>query len=178
MTDAFITIKPGRVTQTEGDFCTVPGVYQVGLVEISDPFEFTPKTGVNAGKPQQRIAWLFAVEGGDHDGELIEHRTSTATGPKSAMFGLLTALFGGQAPPIGAKLNKPDLIGRSALMTLVQNGEYLNVDNISALPVQMQQQRFAQATGAPTQGTPVQPPPPAAPVAPADAAQAADALPF
>lgn len=154
MSDAFITIKAGRVTQTEGTTCTTPGVYQVGLVEISDPYDFTPQTGINAGKLQHRIAWLFAVEGGDHDGELIEHRTSTATGPKSGMYGLLTALFNGTPPPIGTKLEKNQLVGRSVLMTLAQEGEYLNVTNVSALPPQMQSQRFAQATGAPTSGTP------------------------
>lgn len=162
MSDAFITIKAGRVTQTEGTICTSPGLYQAVLVEISDPFEFTPQTGVNAGKLQHRIAWLFAVEGGDHDGELIEHRTSTATGPKSAMYGLLTALFMGTPPPIGTKLEKRDMIGRSVVINLVQQGEYLNVQNISPLMPQQAQQRFAQATGTPTQGTPVQPQQPVA----------------
>ena len=28
-----------------------------GLVEISDPYDFTPQTGINAGKLQHRIAW-------------------------------------------------------------------------------------------------------------------------
>lgn len=159
---SFIEIKPGRRTQTEGDFCTVPGVYQAGLVEITDPYDFTPQSGPQAGVPSQRIDWLFAIEGGDHDGQLIGHRTSTATGPRSGMYGLLTALFNGTPPPIGTKLDKKDLIGRSVLLTLVQNGEYLNVDTISALPAGMQQQRFAQATGAPTQGTPPPPQPVAA----------------
>lgn len=167
MTDAFIEIKPGRRTTTEGQPMTAPGVYQAGLVEITDPYKFTPKSGVNAGVEQDRIMWLFAVEGGEHDGKLVEYPTTTATGPRSNMYGLLTALFGGTPPPIGTKLNKDQLIGRSLLMTLAQNGEWLNVTNLSALPVSMQQQRFAQATGAPTQGTPVEPPPPvAAPAAP------------
>lgn len=155
MTDAFIEIKPGRRTSTEGEFCSTPGVYQMGLVEISDPFEFTPQSGINAGKPQQRIEWLFAVEGGEQDGRLVTHRTSTATGPKSGMYGLLTALFNGTPPPMGTKLNKSDMVGRSVLITLAQDGEYLNVKTISALPTNQQQARFAQATGAPTQGTPV-----------------------
>lgn len=155
MTDAFITITPGRRTQTEGDFLTTPGVYQVGLVEITDPYDFTPKTGPKAGIPQQRITWLFAVEGGQFDGHLVEYHTSMATSSKSKMYGLLAALHGGSPPAIGQQFAKQDLIGRSALMTLSQNGEYLDVANLSALPASMQQQRFAQATGAPTQGTPV-----------------------
>ncbi|MBX3031897.1 MAG: hypothetical protein KF809_17255 [Chloroflexi bacterium] len=177
---SFIEIKPGRVSKTEGEFFTGPaGVHQVGLVEITDPYKFTPKSGPNAGVEQDRIMWVFAIEdGGEHDGKLVEYPTSTATGPKSNMYGLLTALFGGIAPPIGTKLEKEQLIGRSCLATFTQNGEYLNVTNLSALPASMLQQRFAQQTGTPTQGTPVAAPEPAIVAAGAPAAPAGDNLPF
>lgn len=132
--DFFIEIRPGRRTQTEGEYLTEPGVYQAGLVEVSDPWTFVPKAGFNAGEEVTRISWVFAVEDDDaHDGQLIEYLTSAATGPKSNMYALLTALFGGKAPPVGTKLEKRQLIGRSVQLTLAYNGDYLNVTNVAAI---------------------------------------------
>jgi hypothetical protein len=131
MTDTFLEIKPGRRTETEGDFMTSEGVYEAILVEITDPYPFTPKTGPAAGVEGERIDWLFAITSDDeHDGHLITHRTSVATGPRSGINALLTALFGGKAPPIGTKLKKDQLLGRSAVLTLQYAGEYLNITNI------------------------------------------------
>ncbi len=127
----FLEIKPGRRTTTEGEFMTSEGVYQALLVEVTDPYEFTPKAGFNAGETVERIDWLFAIDSDDeNDGKLITHRTSTATGPRSGINALLTALFGGKAPPVGTKLEKDQVVGRSAVLTLQYAGEYLNITNI------------------------------------------------
>lgn len=127
----FLEIKPGRRTETEGTWMTNEGVYAAILVEITDPYRFTPSTGFNAGEEQTRIDWLFAIDSTDeYDGHLITYRTSQATGPRSAINALLTALFGGKAPPIGTKLEKEQMLGRSAVLTLEYNGQYLNITNI------------------------------------------------
>ncbi len=131
---AFIEIRPGRRYETDGEPLLSEGVFKAGLVEITDPYTFTPQTGFNAGEEQTRISWVFAVESDDDDdGKLIEQRTSTATGPRSGINTILTALFGGKAPPIGTKLEKDQLIGRSLQLTTARNGEYLNITNIAPI---------------------------------------------
>jgi hypothetical protein len=107
------------------------GVFEAILVEVTDPYPFTPKTGPAAGVEGERIDWLFAITSDDeNDGHLITHRTSVATGPRSGINELLTALFGGKAPPIGTNLEKDQMTGRSVVLTLQYAGEYLNITNI------------------------------------------------
>lgn len=137
-----------EVTQSGPD---IPdGVYPVTLVDIKGPKTVTAQRGVNAGKDIQLLDWEFAVDDGPHDGVVIQATTSVASGPRSKMYGFLTALFNGVAPAIGAKYEKGDLAGRRALATIKKDPEgWLRIENLGAMPVSMQQQKLAKATGAP-----------------------------
>lgn len=123
---AFIT-----VTQGASSIQIDPGVYSVTLTDISDPRTVTAQRGPNAGREINLIDWSFALE----DGTVIDASTSTASGPKSKMYAFLTALFGGQAPPVGTQLEKEQLIGRMALATItIDEGGWPRIVNLGALP--------------------------------------------
>lgn len=123
---AFITVSQGRPNVD-----IQPGVYPVTLVEISDPREVVAQRGPRAGETVSLIDWTFALDNGVE----IEASTSTASGPRSKMFAFLTALFGGQAPPIGTQLEKEHLIGRQALATIqMDESGWPRIMNLGAIP--------------------------------------------
>lgn len=169
MGDNFIEIK-----QSGPD---VPdGVYPMVLVDIkgdpehpNQPRHVVPDKGPNAGTDLYFWDWAFRINiPGDHPlnaTEPFEYGTSTKTGPRSKMYGLLTALLNGAKPAMGMQFSKEDLIGRQVHAT-VQHDEagYCEIVSFSAIPAHLQQQAFAAQTGAPTQGTPVAPPAAAAPI--------------
>ncbi len=74
MTDDIITISAGAPASD-----LTPGVYEVTLVDISEPRTIFPQTGPNAGKEVQLRDWTFALE----DGTEVTGSASTASGPKS-----------------------------------------------------------------------------------------------
>lgn len=126
----FITVRPGGPPPEED---VEDGVYPVVLVELKDP-----RTIVTERHPAGTdiIEWVFAIddEAGDR---VISGVTSPASGPKSKMFGWLTALLGGRAPEIGAEYNKQDLIGRRALATIQHNDAgYPRIQSLTAIPRQ------------------------------------------
>lgn len=169
----FITVKAGGPEIADG-------VYPVILTAISDPRTVTATRGPKAGEDVDLIDWTFAIDapGSSYDGLEIPVSTSTRSGPKSKMYAFLTALFNGVAQPVGAGFEKDQLIGRQALATIAKNDAgWPEITNLGAVPLQMQQQRFAQATGTPV--APQAPAPVAAtPTAPTAAAPTADNLPF
>jgi hypothetical protein len=139
-----------EITQSGPD---IPdGVYPVTLVDIKGPKTVTAQRGPKAGQDIQLLDWQFAVDDGPHDGVVIEVSTSLASGPRSKMYGFLTALFNGVAPNIGAAFEKPQLVGRRALATIKKDEQgWLRIENLGAMPLSMQQQKLAQTTGAPVQ---------------------------
>lgn len=177
MTDTFITVSRGGPS---ADNDIPDGVYPLQLTEISDPRTVNATRGPNAGKTIDLIDWIWTVDwpGTPLDGRPVESSTSTASGPKSKMYAYLTALFNGTPPPVGTKLRKEDLVGRHVLGTVNHDEDgWVRLANVSALPPQMLQGQFAQATGTPAaqpQPTPVPPAVAAAPVA----APAQSDLPF
>jgi hypothetical protein len=156
------------------------GVYPVTLVDIKGPKTVTAQRGPKAGQDIELLDWQFAVDDGPHDGVLIEVSTSLASGPRSKMYAFLTALFNGVAPQIGAGFEKTDLCGRRALATVKKDeGGWLRIENLGAMPVQMQQAKLAQVTGAPVMPTGAPAPAAATSAREAVAAGAAtDDLPF
>jgi hypothetical protein len=138
-----------EVTQSGPD---IPdGVYPVTLVDIKGPKTVTAQRGPKAGQEIDLLDWDFAIDDGPHDGVVIQATTSTASGPRSKMYGYLTALFNGVAPTIGTKFEKPELVGRRALATVKKDEQgWLRIENLGAMPVSMQQARLARDTGAPT----------------------------
>lgn len=171
-----ITVSQGA---PEGMFQGQDGVYPVTLVEIKGPKTVTAQRGPKAGQDIQLLDWVFAIDDGDYDGQLIEASTSTASGPKSKMYSFLTALFGGKAPAIGAQFEGPDLYGRRALATIRRDadGGWPRLENLGAMPASMLQNGFAKATGTPTRGTPPVRPD-VAPLNLAPSQASADELPF
>lgn len=153
------------ITVNKGGPEIAPGVYPVALVKLEGPKRVTAQRGPNAGQEIDLFDWTFSILGGDYDGQEIEATTSTASGPKSKMFGFLTALLGGRPPAVGSSFEATDLISKIALATVsVTEGGWPRVDNLGAMPAQMLAQHTA--------GTPVTAPVGVAP-APAPAAAAA-----
>lgn len=141
------------------------GVYALQLSEIrGDP-----------DQPDKPRAWRDPVKNRDvyfwdwvfhtDDGTELSYGTSTSTGPRSKLFGLLTALLGGRAPRINESYDFNQLIGRMVLGTIQrQESGFVEIVSFSAIPVQKAQQNFAQQTGAAVQ--PQGAPAPAAPASP------------
>ena len=163
------------VTVTSGAPDIADGVYPVVLVEIKgdlnnpeNPKVVTAQRGPNAGQDIELWDWHFAVNTGPgQPGDSVElsESTSTASGPRSKMYAYLTALRNGVPPAIGENIQFESLYGRQALATIRKDESgWPRIVNLGAMPTTMQQQQFAQATGAPVQ-------PPGAP-APAAAAPA------
>jgi len=126
------------------------GVYPVTLVDIKGPKTVTAQRGPKAGQDIDLLDWEFAVDDGPHEGVVISATTSTASGPRSKMYAYLTALFNGVAPAIGAKFEKTDLNGRRALATIKKDdGGWLRIENLGAMPASMLGARVAAMAGAP-----------------------------
>ena len=98
MTDDIITISAGAPASD-----LTPGVYEVTLLDISEPRTIYPQTGPNAGKEVQLRDWTFALE----DGTEVTGSACTASGPKSKTFAWLTALLGGTPPAVGPSTPSP-----------------------------------------------------------------------
>lgn len=153
------------------------GVYPVILSDIVGPRTVTAQRGPKAGQDIDLLDWKFVIESGEYENVEIEASTSTASGPRSKMYAFLTALFGGKAPPVGTKLEKNQIVGRSALATLQKDEEgWLRIVNLGALPTNHYQQPAAQAAAA----APAPEPAPAAAATSArqQVAQGASDLPF
>ncbi len=126
MAEDMITISAGAAPSD-----IEPGVYEVTLVEISEPRTIFPQSGPNAGKEVQLRDWTFALE----DGSTVTGSASTASGPKSKTFAWLTALLGGTPPVVGQAYPRSQLIGREALATIaVDDGGWPKIANLSARP--------------------------------------------
>lgn len=175
MTEPFVTIRSGGPDIPDG-------VYPVVLTAISDPRTVTAQRGPKTGQEVDLIDWTFAIDapGNPYDSLEVNVSSSTASGPKSKMYAFLTALFNGVAPSVGTQLTKDQLIGRQALATIQKDEEgWLRITTLAGIPVSMQQQRFAAATGAPVASPPaVNAVPAQAPVAAAATPPAGDQLPF
>ncbi len=86
---ALITVSQGK---REGAFGGPDGAYQATLVAIEGP---RPATNSRTGEEFSLLDWVFAIEGAPDDACLVWASTSVASGPKSKMYGYLTALLGG-----------------------------------------------------------------------------------
>lgn len=179
------------ITVTQGGIDIPDGVYPVTLVEIKGPKTVTAQRGPKAGQEVDLLDWVFAIDEGPYEDTTIEASTTTASGPKSKMFGYLTALQGGKAPDIGASFEAVDLCGRRALATIRKDDSgWCRIENLGAMPASMLAAGVARATGAPLKGLPPVQSPAARPAAPAQrpaaqplrqavaAGQPADELPF
>ena len=161
MTDDIITISAGAPASD-----LTPGVYEVTLLDISEPRTIYPQSGPNAGKEVQLRDWTFALD----NGEEVRGSASTASGPKSKTYLWLTALLGGTPPVVGQSYPKSQLVGRLALATIsIDAGGWAKIDNLSAMP------RQAAPAAAPVAAAPVAAPSRPAAVQPA---VADDQLPF
>jgi hypothetical protein len=160
---ALITVSQGK---REGAFGGPDGAYAATLVAIEGP---RPATNSRTGEEFELMDWVFAIDGAPDDACLVWASTSVASGPKSKMYGYLTALLGGRAPAVGQAFEASDLVGRMALVTIRRDEDgWTKVENVSALPTRYQ----AQPAPAVVQPTPVIQPAPA-PAQPATASASA-----
>lgn len=176
----FITVNRGG-PEIPAEF--VPGAYILVLTDITGPKTVTAQRGPKAGQDIDLLDWKFEIFDGPFAGLVVESSTSLASGPKSKIYSYLTALLG-RPPATGQGFEKQDLVSQLALGTIsIDDGGYLRIDNLSAMPATMLGQKVAEATGAPMTA-PGAPGPVAAPVAvaaaptPAPVPTPADALPF
>lgn len=154
-----------------------PGPYILVLTNLTGPKTVTAQRGPKAGQDIDLFDWIFNVFDGPFAELEVQASTSTASGPKSKLFGYITALQGGRAPAVGAQFNRDDLIGKLALGTIsIDDGGWLRIDNLSAIPASMLAGKVSEATGAPTTA-PGAPAPVAAGTAPVAPSPAND-LPF
>jgi hypothetical protein len=138
------------ITVKQGGSEIPPGVYPVTLVTIEGPKTIVPNAGPNAGKEVEILSWNFAVDEGEWEGEEIEATTSTSSGPRSKLYGFLTALFSGKPPSTGDSFEAKDLCGRRALATIDRSESgWPRIANLGAMPASMLGARVAAATGAP-----------------------------
>lgn len=149
---------------TEKPFITVggggpdipDGVYPLTLVEIKEPKTVTAKHGPKTGQDVDLIDWIFTIDEGPYEGTTLETATTTASGPKSKMYGYLTALLGGLAPAIGTTFERVQLHGRRVLGTVQKDPDngWPRIVSLGAMPASMLQAGFAKTAGLPaTPGT-------------------------
>jgi hypothetical protein len=154
----FLEVKQSGPDVPDGSYPMILTAIKGDPEDPNQPRHVVPEQGPNAGKDLYFWDWEFKINiPGEHPlnaQPAFEYGTSTATGPRSKMFGVLTALLNGARPTVGMTFEKNDLIGRQVYAT-VQKDEagYCRIIGLSPVPAHLQQQAFAQATGAPTQGT-------------------------
>lgn len=131
--DNILTISAGG---KEGAFRGEPGVYTGTLLThtLSDPLP--AKQPKFPGETYRLHDWGFVIEGAPEGEEMVWMSSGTSTGPKSKTFAVITALFGGNQPPVGTQLDiGQHLIGRQALLDVRRNERgYLDVEGIMPLP--------------------------------------------
>lgn len=150
------------LTITQGGPDIDDGTYPMCLMKLEGPKTIVPQSGPNAGQDIDIYDWLFQTSAGVE----IPDSTSTASGPRSKMYAWLTALQNGRPPAVGQSFASEELIGRWVLGTIRRNeAGWPKIAQLVALPAEMQQQQFAQATGAPT-AAPAAPGPVAPPQVP------------
>src|SRR5690348_3713247 len=128
----FIEVKSGapEVPQNWRD-----GTHMIELTDIGDPKTVLAQKGQMAGKEVTLIDWTFVVAEGPFQGLEVRRSTSTASGPKSGMYELLTALLGGQPPAVRQTFEKSDLIGRRVYGALaLEPSGYIRINTVTALP--------------------------------------------
>ena len=101
MTDDIITISAGAPPSD-----LTPGVYEVTLVDISEPRTIFPQTGPNAGKEVQLRDWTFALE----DGTEVE---DGAVGPGAGQANSSVVLLIDRSASMGALEGKELLSDRA-----------------------------------------------------------------
>jgi hypothetical protein len=129
------------------------GVYPVILAGIEGPKKITARQGPNAGEEFEIFSWKFVILDGKYKDTEIEATTSTATGPRSKLYGFLTALYNGTPPKVNTTFEASDLTGRMALATIQPSDTgWPRIVNLGAVPAGMLGQQVATATGAPVSG--------------------------
>lgn len=129
-----ITITAGSKA---GAYRGEAGVFAATLVTHTLEGPFDSKR--NPGEQFKLHEWGFAIEDAPEDANMVWITSGESTGPKSKTFGILTALFGGKAPPVGLTLDiETQLVGREALVDVRENDRgYLDCTSVTPLPKKM-----------------------------------------
>lgn len=128
-----ITISAGG---KEGAFRGDPGVYTATLLTHAVVGPFPSKDPKTPGETFKLHEWGFVIDGAPEGEEMVWWTSGESTGPKSRTFAIITALFGGEAPPIGFDVDiEKHLIGRQALLDVRRNDRgYLDATGIMPVP--------------------------------------------
>lgn len=171
MSAGTISFKAGRRERQDDyqDFTGDDGMYLMTLVSVSEPYE-APSSFHKSGKQTFRD-WIFAVsDGGPHDGQVLDMRTTVSTSDKSRQYEVVTALIG-RNPTLNTDIDiDRHLVGRSVQAHIQTNdNDYPFIKTL--VPVLQAPPAAPAAAPAPA------PAPVPVPVAAAPAASA-DGLPF
>lgn len=138
-----------QITIGSGGGNAEAGTYVATLDRVDGPREITTKDG----SVMDIFEWHFVLS----NGETVKGTTSTASGPRSKLYGWLMALNNGKAPKINDLVELNDFRGRRVSITIeIKADGWPKIVTVSAIPLEVQQQQFAGATGAPIKksGTP------------------------
>jgi hypothetical protein len=136
-----------KISRGAGSADIDAGVYEVTLAAVEGPKTIYP---ANAPEGTNVLDWRFVLD----DGSEVSGTTSESSGPRSKMYSWLTALNSGKPPEIDDEIDLDTLVGRRAIATIeISSTGWPRIANLGAIPVQAQQKRFAQTTGAPVQTT-------------------------
>ena len=122
------------------------GAQEVTLKKVSDL-----KT-IQVGPEEVDIyEWTFVND----DGEELRDSTSTATGPRSKMFGWITALNGGRPPERGDRIDLDAYVGKRAIATVIENDRgWPKIGSLGAIPQRRPTAPVAAAAPAPSRPAP------------------------
>lgn len=131
-----------QITIGSGGGNVEAGAYVATLDRVDGPREITLKDG----SVMDILEWRFVLP----NGEAVKGTTSTASGPRSKLYGWLMALNSGKAPKINETLELNDYRGRRVVITIaIKDDGWPKITDVGPLPVEEQQRDFAAATGAP-----------------------------
>jgi len=120
------------ITVGAGTPVVPPGTYPATLVAVT-PKRLATKYSDPPGTEQDFLEWTWLVDGPDKDVE-ITSLTSLATGPKSTMFTILTALLGAEAVTVGAGFDEKDLVGKAVMVQVTEQEGFSKISGIIAAP--------------------------------------------
>jgi hypothetical protein len=119
------------ITVSAGTPAIPAGTYPATLISI------TPKrmiTQFSNGVEQDFLDWTFVVEGPERDAE-VSLLSTTATGPKSKINMILTALIGPEkASEVGLGLEESDLVGKRVVVSIIEKDGFARIDSLMAPP--------------------------------------------
>ena len=104
-----------------------PGSHPATLIDVT-PKSMVTKFSKN-GEEQDFFEWTWDV-----DGEELTSLTTRQTGAKSRIIEYLVALLGPDGFKVGADIDTDDLVGKSVMLSVIDDGGFSKVERVIAAP--------------------------------------------